>query len=138
MILATIAAACAIAGAGTFTAPDNHCTPGASAHLTRAQACHTRDRPTLPAAERRRILTDYGVPGWTGRDGELDHRIPFFLGGTTDHRNIWPERGRIPNPKDRLESYIWRRVCVRHTMRPRTARRLFRQDWRTTYRRYFP
>jgi hypothetical protein len=138
MILAAIAAACTIAGSGAFTAPDDQCTPGASTHLSRAQTCHTRDRPTLRAAERRRILAAYGVPDWTGRDGELDHRIPFFLGGTTDHRNIWPERGAIPNPKDRLESYVWRRVCVRRTMRPTTARRLFRRDWRVAYRRYRP
>jgi hypothetical protein len=135
-MIAVAAVACALAGSGNFTVPDDHCTPGATARLARTQACQHRDRPTLPAADRRWILSAYGVPGWTGRDGELDHRIPFFLGGRTDRLNIWPERGSIPNPKDRLESYVWRRVCVRRTMRPSTARALFRRDWRIAYRRY--
>lgn len=112
------------------------CTPGAYVSLGRAAACTSKDRPTLKAADRREILRRYGVPDWSGRDGELDHLVPFWLGGKTTPRNIWPEPGAIPNKKDRLEDYTRRRVCVAHSMRVRTARRIFTADWRVYYRRY--
>jgi hypothetical protein len=72
----------------------------------------------------------YGVPDWDGDDGELDHRIPFFLGGRTDRSNIWPEPGPIPNRKDALERLAYERVCNGH-MRVRRAVRWFRRDWRS-------
>jgi len=92
----------------------------------------------LPPGDRRLILADYAVPTWSGRNGELDHRVPFFLGGLTTKDNVWPERGRIPNRKDALEDYVHRRVCFRspQPMRVSTARRLFLSDWRTAHRRY--
>lgn len=112
------------------------CTPGAYRALGRRAVCESKDRPALRAADRREILDDYGVPGWTGRDGELDHLVPLFLGGRTAPANIWPERGAIPNVKDRLEGYVRHRICVAHTMRPRTGRRIFAADWRVYFRRY--
>lgn len=134
VLLASVA--CAVSGQGFMVAPDNTCTPGATAHLNRAQTCTPKDRPSTPAAVRRKVLGQYGVPGWTGKDGEIDHRIPFFLGGETVEDNLWPERGPIPNAKDRLESYAYQRVCVKRTMRPRAARRMFWRDWRHYYRKF--
>ena len=131
-----VAAVCHVTGQSAFLRPDDDCTPGASEDLTRAQACVHKERPPLRAAERRFILTSYGVPNWTGDDGELDHRIPFFMGGTTDRANIWPEAGSRPNPKDTLEDYVYRRVCTKRTMRLSTARAIFKGDWVTSFRRY--
>src|SRR6186997_710708 len=121
--LLTTLAMCHTLGAAPMVAPDNGCTPGAYDRITLTQACVSKARPALPAADRRRILARYGVPNWTGADGELDHRQPFFLGGRTNVANIWPERGTIPNPKDKLEAYVYRRVChgSPHPMRIRTA-----------------
>jgi hypothetical protein len=131
-----VTAACHVAGTAPFLRPDGDCTPGAYERLTMAQACVHKPRPSLPAVERRFILGRYGVPKFAGDDGELDHRIPFSLGGTTDRANIWPEAGRRPNPKDKLETFVWRRVCVEGTMRLGTARVIFRGDWVAAYRRY--
>jgi hypothetical protein len=133
-----LAATCVLLGSGAFTAPPRACTPGTYRHLTRAAVCVHHDRPTLHAADRRTILARYGRTTWTGNDGELDHRVPFFLGGLTDPSNEWPEPGSLPNPKDRLEFYVYRRVCdgKPHAMRVRTARRVFLHDWRVAYRRY--
>jgi hypothetical protein len=133
-----ITAACHITGPAPFLRPDNQCTPGAYDHLTVTQVCTSKDRPTLPAADRRRILTRYGLAAWAGTDGELDHRVPFFLGGRTNVANLWPERGPIPNTKDRLENYVRRRICIDHTMRVRTARLIFLSDWVTYAQRYLP
>src|SRR3954470_24486824 len=73
--------------------PDNawSCTPGDYDRLTHAEVCDGTPKHTLPAAVRRDVLARYGVPDWTGRDGEIDHRVPLFLGGRTDRANLWPE-----------------------------------------------
>jgi hypothetical protein len=140
LMLATVltVAACHIGGQAPFLRPDNQCTPGDYDRLSVTQVCTSKTRPTLLAADRRRILARYGLTIWSGADGELDHRVPFFLGGRTDVANIWPERGSIPNTKDRLEFYVYRRVCADHTMRVRTARLIFLSDWTSAYDHYFP
>jgi len=131
---------CVIHGQGTFTVPDNRCTPGRFVHKTRADVCDgNTQRPNLPARERRAILGRYGLVTWTGLDGELDHRVPLVLGGTTDRANVWPEREVDGvNPKDRLEFVIYRRVCFGdpHPMGVTTATRIFLADWRPAYTYY--
>jgi hypothetical protein len=135
---ATIAASrCEITHRNHQPGPDPTCTPGSTRNLDRAHTCHSKTRPDLPDATRTRILRDYGVPHWTGHDGELDHLVPFFAGGRTNAQNVWPEPGGIPNAKDRLELYVYDRVCRDRTMTPRYARHLFAPgDWRDAYRRY--
>jgi hypothetical protein len=114
-----------------FVTPDVTCTPGSFDELTQAEVCTPKDRPGLTATARRTILARYGLSSWSGADGELDHRVPVFLGGRTEPANVWPERGGIPNAKDRLEVYVQARVCADPpTMRVETARRIFLSDWR--------
>lgn len=131
------ASVCHVHGHGAFTLPDNsaRCTPGAFVKLTRRQVCTPKDRPSTPAAVRREVLGEYGVPNFTGASGEIDHRVPFFLGGLTVAANLWPERGSIPNPKDALENAVRRRVCLGDPvrMRVRTARRIFLGEWTFSY-----
>src|SRR3954471_23536648 len=134
MIVALLAAAaCHTHGVPPFTVPDRACTPGAPV-LPRARACTPTDRGSTPAAVRRAVLSEYGVPGWTGKDGEIDHLVPWFLTHDSSENNLWPQRGYAQ--KDRLEDYVYRRICVKHTMRPQTAAAMFRSDWRVWYRRY--
>ena len=120
-------------GALLFPLPDNNCTPG---EYDSRQVCTQNTRTYLPTADRTKIINEYGFLTWSGTRGELDHRVPVFLGGLTTTKNVWPERGAIPNLKDKLEFSIYRRVCVNHTMRPRTARFIFRGDWTAYYRKY--
>jgi hypothetical protein len=139
MIAALLAAAaCNVSGTPPFVRPDPICTPGAYEHLSRPEVCTHKPRPPLPSAERRWILVSYGIPDWTGRDGEIDHRVAFFLGGTTDRRNLWPQIGRVPNAKDALEAYTYRRVCTSrpYPMRVGTARAIFMGDWVVALRKY--
>jgi hypothetical protein len=139
LVTVALAASCHTVGHAPFTAPDNAlaCTPGSTVHLTWQQACTPTDRSTTPVAVRRKVLAEYGVPNWTGADGEIDHRVPWFLSHDSSAGNLWPERGPATNnPKDALEGYVWRRVCVKRTMRVRTARREFLGDWRAYYRWY--
>lgn len=141
MLAALLAAAlCSPLGAAPMTAPDNspECTPGSTVVLTKKQACTPTDRGSTPASIRRDVLARYGVPDWSGQDGEIDHRVPWFLTHETSRRNLWPEAGPIPNPKDKLEFYVYRRVCNAkpHPMSVRTARLIFLGDWRVYFRRY--
>lgn len=141
-MIAALLASCVLMGAPPFTAPDTVCTPGAFVRKTRADVCDGQTvRPTLPAVERRAILSNYGTPTFSGAVGELDHRIPLVLGGVTDRRNVWPEQEGPPvgfNPKDRLEARIYRRVCFSdpHSMRVTTAVNVFRADWRPAFTYY--
>jgi hypothetical protein len=120
---------CHVGGSGDLIRPDDRCTPGTFDALSRAAACRHKERPSLPVAERRRIARRYGYGSWSGRDGELDHRVPFFLGGRTEAGNLWPEAGRIPNRKDRLERAVYERVCVAGSMTVAEARAVFLGDW---------
>jgi hypothetical protein len=131
-----VSAASTVSWSHRLPGPDNGCTPGSYRVLNRAQACKHKTRPDLPATDREQIVAEYGVPNWSGHDGELDHRVPFFLGGKTSENNIWPEPGSIPNQKDKLEFAVFDRVCKARTMRTGTAVAIFRHDWRVTYRRW--
>ena len=43
---------------------------------------------------------------------EYDHFVPLELGGAVnDPRNLWPEPGASPNPKDAVEDALNRKVC---------------------------
>jgi hypothetical protein len=121
-----------------YTAPSASCTPGAHEQLTHAEVCASKARPSLSAADRRAILHRYGLTSWSGSDGELDHRVPLFMGGMTDARNVWPQRGPIPNPKDRLENYVRGRVCFRrpYPMTLRSAYAVFAGNWISALRLY--
>jgi hypothetical protein len=56
-------------------------------------------------------MADYGDTGPVS-SYEEDHFIPLELGGSpSDPRNLWPEPGASPNPKDKVEDAAHRAVC---------------------------
>ena len=60
---------------------------------------------------------------------EYDHLVPLELGGATnDGRNLWPEPGATPNPKDAVEDTLNREVCD-GTMTLARAQRLIVKSW---------
>jgi len=65
---------------------------------------------------------------------EFDHLVPLELGGApNDPRNLWPEPGRTPNPKDELERRLHEMVCAGE-IQLATARREIASDWVSLYR----
>ncbi len=61
--------------------------------------------------EKAASMASYGDSGSLG-DYEYDHFVPLELGGATnDPRNLWPEPGASPNPKDTVESELRQQVC---------------------------
>jgi hypothetical protein len=129
-------ARCHIGGSGNFVRPDDKCTPGSFDALSRGQACVHKTRPRLSYAAKLAIVRAYGFTRWSGRDGEIDHLVPFFLGGRTDASNLWPETGGLPNTKDDLEFKVYDLVCKTGTMTVNTARGIFLSDWTTAYAQY--
>jgi hypothetical protein len=70
-------------------------------------------RPPESVTEREKVasLAAYGDSG-SMRSYEYDHLVPLELGGASnDPRNLWPEPGASPNPKDSVENALHREVC---------------------------
>ena len=62
--------------------------------------------------------------------------MPLELGGATnDPRNLWPEPGASPNPKDSLEDRLNELVCDGARCRSRLPKREVAGDWVAVYRR---
>jgi hypothetical protein len=135
--VAQSAAQCQFDGRAPLVMPDPVCTPGVvSERPTKTTACDPdlHPRAYIPAAMRRAALARYGVDDDTF-DGELDHQIPNFLFGDENLANLWPERGKIPNAKDKLETRVYNMICndAPRSLGVKAAVRIFKRDWRDTY-----
>jgi hypothetical protein len=81
-------------------------------------------------ALKRTQMAAYGFTG-SPSDYEEDHLIPLELGGNpTDPKNLWPEPGASPNPKDSVENQLNRLVC-NGQMPLATAQQRIAANWQT-------
>ena len=136
---------CRARGSGRFSLPDPRCTPGAvspavqqaNIGATICRSGYTREvRPpeSITEREKRASLAAYGDGGPLGAF-EYDHLVPLELGGASnDPRNLWPEPGTTPNPKDTLENRLNSLVCAGR-LRLATAQREIASNWIAAYRR---
>jgi len=130
---------CHARGVGLYSLPDPRCTPGAidravSQKILGTTICRdaftASERPpeSVSEPEKRASLAAYGDTGPLP-DYEYDHLIPLELGGAAnDLRNLWPEPGASPNPKDTLDSWLNELAC-QGRMGPGAAQRLIARDW---------
>jgi hypothetical protein len=137
---------CHARGSGLFSLPDPGCTPGAiDPAVTQADIGTTicrsgytemvRPPESISEAEKRASLQAYGDRRPL-HYYEYDHLVPLELGGArNDARNLWPEPGSVPNPKDGLEYRLRTRVCDRQ-MTLAAAQLAIAHDWVAAYRRY--
>ena len=135
---------CHAGGHGLYSFPDPRCTPGAlNPDVTQATIRQTICRPgwtesvrppeSITEPEKYASLAAYGDAGSVS-GYEYDHFVPLELGGATnDHRNLWPEPGASPNPKDMVEDYLNREVCDGKISLSR-AQRLIVTSWVKLYR----
>jgi len=138
---------CHARGLGLFTQPDPTCTPGAlNPAVTQATIDSTicrsgytktiRPKESITNKEKLASMASYGYAG-SPRPFEYDHLISLELGGAAnDPRNLWPERGASPNPKDGLEDRLHAQVC-KHTITLVRAQHEIARRWVQTYRRLF-
>jgi hypothetical protein len=139
------AGTCHARGHGQFSLPDHHCTPGATdprvtpatIGRTICRSGYTKTvRPPVSVTDPEKLasMRAYGDSG-SARGYEYDHLISLELGGApNDSRNLWPEPGASPNPKDRLENLLHRLVC-NGSLGLRAAQREIAGDWVAAYHR---
>jgi hypothetical protein len=130
---------CHAIGAGLYSRPDPSCTPGAlNPHVTQATIRRTicragwtstvRPREKITEREKFASMAAYGDHR-SASHYEYDHFVPLELGGATnDARNLWPEPGASPNPKDMVEDELNHAVCDRRMSLAR-AQRLIVANW---------
>jgi len=140
------AGACHARGTGLYSLPDPRCTPGAvNPAVTQADIGSTicrsgwaesvRPPESITEAEKRASLRAYGDHRPL-HDYEYDHLVLLELGGAVnDRRNLWPEPGASPNPKDALEDRLNALVCDRR-MTLASAQLAIARDWVAAYGRY--
>jgi hypothetical protein len=119
---ASTAGSCHARGSAPYVLPDPACTPGATnpevSQATIGSTICRRGwtRTVRPPESHTEFLKRQQAQayGWTGplSQYEEDHLAPLELGGAPmDPRNLWPEPGASPNPKDQVESAANRAVC---------------------------
>ncbi len=113
---------CHAIGSGLYSRPDRRCTPGAlnpqvtqgtigSTICRRGWTATVRPPERITEIEKRASMAAYGDHRPLS-DYEYDHFVPLELGGATnDSRNLWPEPGGSPNPKDTVEDELKGKVC---------------------------
>jgi hypothetical protein len=113
---------CHATGSGRYSEPDPACTPGAlNPAVTQATIVQTicvsgltetvRPSESVTEPEKLASLAAYGDRG-APHVYEYDHLVSLELGGAlNDARNLWPEPGASPNPKDTVENALHRMVC---------------------------
>ncbi|MFC5187467.1 hypothetical protein [Actinomadura harenae] len=124
------------------TRPDARCTPGAlnpdvtqaNIHRTVCVAGYTkRIRPpaSYTGALKRRQIAEYGYRDTNPSSYEEDHFIPLSLGGAPrDPKNLWPEPGASPNPKDTVEFKLYKALCAGQVTLA-AAQHAITKDWTT-------
>jgi hypothetical protein len=115
-------ASCHVRGTGVYVLPDPRCTPGATDPIVTQATIHrticvsgwtATVRPSSSYTNRLKLqqMYLYGDRG-SPSSYEEDHLIPLELGGSpSSARNLWPEYGHIPNPKDAVENAAKYAVC---------------------------
>ncbi|MFC4906560.1 hypothetical protein [Actinomadura gamaensis] len=106
------------------TRPDPKCTPGATnPDVTQANIQQTvcvagytkKIRPPVSYtnALKKQQIAEYGYKDTSPASYEEDHFIPLSIGGNpTDPKNLWPEPGGSPNPKDQVEFKLYKALCA--------------------------
>ncbi|MDA8343134.1 MAG: hypothetical protein M0007_13060 [Actinomycetota bacterium] len=130
---------CHSRGTGLYVLPDPACTPGATnPDVTQSDIGTTicasgwtaTVRPPESYTEPLKFhqMTAYGETGPVS-SYEEDHLVPLELGGSpSDARNLWPQPGASPNPKDEVENAARRAVCDGR-LPLASAQRAIATDW---------
>lgn len=115
--------------------PDPKCTPGSIQSSDKAAICTpgwaAAHRMYFTKSERTAAFAKYGVHTLNPASyGEYDHLIPLELGGSNNPDNLWPEKGKIPNPKDTIENVLHSAVCS-GKLSLATAQQEIAKNWAT-------
>lgn len=118
-------------GARPALYPDPKLTPGAVFPVDEKTVCipgYTATVRNVPQSLKNTVLKEYGLDPKNHPQLEIDHFISLELGGSNDIKNLWPEIGKIPNDKDRVENFLHARVCD-GSMSLSDAQKAITEDW---------
>lgn len=133
--------------------PDASCTPGSvDSTVTEANVDSTLGRPggytssvrppeALTETAKKQLMAAYGIPWSEARDYELDHLVPLCAAGSSDVRNLWPEKNDflagdggatafVHNSKDRVEDYVCQAIRS-HQVPLTAAQQAMASNWTT-------
>ncbi|MCP2339441.1 hypothetical protein [Actinomadura rupiterrae] len=125
--------------------PDPKCQPGATNPAVTQATIHKticvpgyskKIRPPVSYtnALKRQQIKEYGYRNTSPSAYEEDHLIPLSLGGAPrDPKNLWPEPGGSPNPKDSIEFKLYKAVCS-GKVTLRAAQKAIATNWTTAGR----
>jgi hypothetical protein len=120
--------------------PNYSFTPGETfSSATASQICvsgYTATVRSVSDSLRQQVFAEYGIPYANHANYEVDHFIPLELGGDNSIKNLWPEYGSIPNPKDKVENYLHSQVCS-GSMSLEEAQNEIVSDWYAVYSRVY-
>jgi len=137
---------CHATGSGKLSEPDPSCSPGAlnpavtqatigSTICVSGYSASVRPPERITAKEKLASMAAYG-DGGSPSDFEYDHLVSLELGGAAnDPRNLWPEPGGSPNPKDSVENALHRLVCSGQ-MSLAQAQKIIATGWIAYYRNH--
>jgi hypothetical protein len=125
----------------TAVLPSPSLTPGAVTSMSAADLCAgLQPARRVPDDVRRQVIRDYRMRGVPESAYELDALITPELGGSTDSRNLWPQRYESPvwnaRVKDELERLLPRLVCEGRLELARAQQEIAR-DWVAAYKTHF-
>lgn len=118
--------------------PDPTCTPGAVRTTDKADICSTKTstlRPSTSYTNKLKLeqIADYGYTDTNPAHYEEDHLISLTLGGDPkEPKNLWPEFGGSPNPKDKIENQLHRDICS-GKITVEYAQKCIATDWTKCY-----
>jgi hypothetical protein len=120
--------------------PDRACTPGSidpavTQKDIRSTICKSGWTATVRPPESQTEYAKYHIayPAYhikRSAVSELDHLVPLELGGSNDITNLWPEVGKQPNTKDKVENALKHAVCD-GKVRLAAAQNAIASDWIT-------
>jgi hypothetical protein len=125
--------------------PDASCTPGVTnPQVTQGNIKSTicksgwtsTVRPPVSVTDKlkRSGIAAYGYTDTSMKAYEEDHLISLELGGSPDDpKNLWPEPGASPNPKDKVENALNSAVCSGR-VKLADAQHAIATDWTTAER----
>jgi hypothetical protein len=94
-----------------------------------------RPSESITEPEKLASMAAYGERG-SAHQYEYDHLVSLELGGAVnDARNLWPEPGASPNPKDAVENALHRMVCDGQVQLPE-AQHIIATGWISWARRH--
>lgn len=126
--------------------PDSNCTPGATDPRVTQDNIHqticvsgysksVRPSSSITSSMKKISMQQYGFTD-SSSNYEYDHLISLELGGApADTKNLWPEPGGSPNPKDKVENKLHSLVCA-GSMALAEAQRRIATDWTTALSGY--